>query len=141
MSAAQIDVRGELASKLTCWHRLTGVESDELVALFEAHKTKVAQEVEPVARDALLGAIARGWCSPKNSHKEMDSDLALAILDEFAKRFTAPQAVNAELLEALRVITLACCIDDQNGDLGPHVDGSVLDMANAAIKKAEGAKP
>mgnify|MGYP003639258360 FL=1 len=33
-------------------------------------------------REELLGAIARGWCSEKNSHKIMDSDLALAIFDE-----------------------------------------------------------
>jgi hypothetical protein len=37
---------------------------------------------ECVNREALLGAIARGWCSEKNSHKTMDPDLALAIFDE-----------------------------------------------------------
>ena len=30
----------------------------------------------------LLGAIARGWCSPENSHKEMDATLATAIARE-----------------------------------------------------------
>jgi len=29
------DVRSFLAARLTCWHRLTEKESDELVALFE----------------------------------------------------------------------------------------------------------
>jgi hypothetical protein len=29
------DVRGFLAARLTCWHRLTQKESNELVALFE----------------------------------------------------------------------------------------------------------
>ena len=37
---------------------------------------------ECVNREALLGAIARGWCSEKNSHKIMDPDLAVAIFDE-----------------------------------------------------------
>jgi hypothetical protein len=37
---------------------------------------------ECINREELLGAIARGWCSEKNSHKTMDSDLALAIFDE-----------------------------------------------------------
>jgi hypothetical protein len=37
---------------------------------------------ECVNREELLGAIARGWCSEKHSHKTMDSDLALAIFDE-----------------------------------------------------------
>ena len=31
---------------------------------------------------AIRGAVARGWCSPSNAHKEMDVDLALAIADE-----------------------------------------------------------
>ncbi len=30
----------------------------------------------------LRGAIARGWCHPKNSHKPMDCDLADAIFQE-----------------------------------------------------------
>lgn len=30
----------------------------------------------------LLGAIARGWCHDKNSHKVMDEDLAVAIAEE-----------------------------------------------------------
>ena len=37
---------------------------------------------ECINREELLGAIARGWCSEKNSHKNMDPDLALAIFDE-----------------------------------------------------------
>ena len=41
---------------------------------------------ECVNREALLGAIARGWCSEKNSHKTMDSDLALAIFDEVERQ-------------------------------------------------------
>jgi hypothetical protein len=41
---------------------------------------------ECVNREELLGAIARGWCSEKNAHKTMDSDLALAIFDEVEKQ-------------------------------------------------------
>lgn len=41
---------------------------------------------ECINRKELLGAIARGWCSEKNSHKTMDSDLALAIFDEVEKQ-------------------------------------------------------
>ena len=36
-------------------------------------------------KNSILGAIARGWCSPKNSHKEMDTTLAEAIADEVMK--------------------------------------------------------
>ena len=41
---------------------------------------------ECVNREELLGAIARGWCSEKNSHKTMDTDLAVAIFDEVEKQ-------------------------------------------------------
>lgn len=30
----------------------------------------------------ILGAVARGWCTPKNQHKIMDADLAEAIAIE-----------------------------------------------------------
>ena len=47
-------------------------------------KEKFAELIvrECVNRESLLGAIARGWCSEKNSHKTMDSDLAVAIFDQ-----------------------------------------------------------
>ena len=32
--------------------------------------------------EEILGAVARGWCSPKNEKKEMDADLAEAIAKE-----------------------------------------------------------
>jgi len=32
--------------------------------------------------EEIIGAIARGWCSEKNSSKIMDSDLAMAIANE-----------------------------------------------------------
>lgn len=33
----------------------------------------------------IRGAVARGWCHPKNAKKEMDSDLAEAISKEIIK--------------------------------------------------------
>ena len=50
----------------------------------EAYLEKFAELIvaECINREELLGAIARGWCSEKNSHKTMDPDLALAIFDE-----------------------------------------------------------
>jgi len=50
----------------------------------EFDKEKFAELIvqECINREELLGAIARGWCSEKNSHKTMDPDLALAIFDE-----------------------------------------------------------
>jgi hypothetical protein len=41
--------------------------------------------MKKIDKKELLGAIARGWCSKKNSHKVMDSDLAVAISKEVVK--------------------------------------------------------
>ena len=51
-------------------------------------KEKFAELIvqECINREELLGAIARGWCSEKNSHKTMDPDLALAIFDEVERQ-------------------------------------------------------
>jgi hypothetical protein len=60
--------------------------NDELAKMYipDCFAEKFAELIvrECVNREKLLGAIARGWCSEKNSHKTMDSDLAVAIFDE-----------------------------------------------------------
>lgn len=33
-------------------------------------------------REVITGAVARGWCTDANKDKTMDSDLAMAIVDE-----------------------------------------------------------
>ena len=38
-----------------------------------------------MTQEEIRGAVARGWCHDKNRHKEMDSDLALAISEEVEK--------------------------------------------------------
>ena len=56
--------------------------------LLPAQLNKFAELIvrECINREELLGAIARGWCSEKNSHKTMDPDLALAIFDEVERQ-------------------------------------------------------
>jgi hypothetical protein len=60
--------------------------NDELAKMYipDCFAEKFAELIvaECLNREALLGAIARGWCSEKNSHKTMDSDLAVAIYDQ-----------------------------------------------------------
>ena len=58
----------------------------------EFDKEKFAELIvrECVNREQLLGAIARGWCSEKNSHKTMDPDLALAIFDQVEQQIRQP---------------------------------------------------
>lgn len=46
--------------------------------------------------DEIRGAVARGWCHTKNSHKVMDSDLALAISDEVMSLLAANKASISE---------------------------------------------
>lgn len=48
-------------------------------------------EPKPVAWNALLGAVARGWCDAPNTHKEMDSALAISIVKEVQKLLAGPQ--------------------------------------------------
>jgi hypothetical protein len=38
--------------------------------------------------DQIRQAVARGWCHPKNSAKEMDADLVEAIVAEVVKSVT-----------------------------------------------------
>ena len=64
------------------------VEADKKAKITQIRDTKFAELIvrECVNREQLLGAIARGWCSEKNSHKTMDPDLALAIFDEVERQ-------------------------------------------------------
>ena len=48
----------------------------EVVAELYTHPVKELTDEE------IAGAVARGWCSEKNSMKVMDSDLAWAIVEE-----------------------------------------------------------
>jgi hypothetical protein len=40
-----------------------------------------------VWKESIIGAVARGWTHPSNSHKTMDVDLAMAIVVEIEKLF------------------------------------------------------
>lgn len=46
----------------------------------------------------LRGAVARGWCADKNRHKEMDSDLAEAIVQEIVPLLTAARDAGREAM-------------------------------------------
>lgn len=49
-------MRGKLAASLKCWHRLTGEESDELVALFAAKAAQPSQAGE-LSDEEILAAL------------------------------------------------------------------------------------
>lgn len=67
---------------------------------------------EPTTKEwheQIAGAVARGWCSEKNSRKTMDNDLIVAIVAEvetLLKTDIHPRlgcATTGELLEEIRV--------------------------------------
>lgn len=43
-ASSEWDVRGHLAASLTCWHRLTSKEADELVAMFQGRSAPATQQ-------------------------------------------------------------------------------------------------
>jgi hypothetical protein len=79
----QLDVAGHASTAtITKWsYRDCGSEGWFIAETVAAPGGLLPQQ-EPVAWDDLLGAVARGWGHSKNAHKEMDSDLALAIAEE-----------------------------------------------------------
>ncbi len=48
-----------------------------------------------LTRENVLGALARGYCTKENEHKELDATLCNAMADEIL-RFIAPAAAPAE---------------------------------------------
>ena len=55
------------------------------------HRKIVRLEKKPCYAE-IAGAVARGWCSPANQHKEMDTRLAMAITVEVVKLLAASPA-------------------------------------------------
>lgn len=63
----EFDMRGRLAASLKCWHRLTGVEAEELVALFAAQDAQPAQAKAAIKTLEHLGYTYHGaeyWKPP-----------------------------------------------------------------------------
>lgn len=63
-----------------------------------------AAHVRLLTEDAIGGAVARGWCSKANVHKEFDGDLAEAIVQEVMAlpRMTCPEMMEQGLAELQR---------------------------------------
>lgn len=53
----------------------------------------------------IVGAVARGWCDPKNQFKKLDADLVIAIAEE-VQRLSAKPEVITEPAEIRRVFEL-----------------------------------
>jgi hypothetical protein len=64
------------------WHVQVAIDpevSSDAQALIDRGAAAVA---EPLSAEQILGAVARGWCHPRNKFKVMDPDIAIAIADE-----------------------------------------------------------
>jgi hypothetical protein len=119
----QLDVAGHASTAtITKWsYRDCGSEGWFIAETVAAPGGLLPQQ-EPVAWDDLLGAVARGWGHSKNAHKEMDSDLAIAIAEEMRALYvTPPAAQQSETPEpvAWMVYTLdgkSVCVTDNPQD-------------------------
>ena len=73
--------REESTLVAACWIAAHWLKSADAAVLAD----RAAASAEPTKRltaEAIIQAVARGWCHPKNSHKTMDADLAEAIAAE-----------------------------------------------------------
>lgn len=86
------DVRGILAAKLKCWHRLTEAESDELVKLFIDHfpdagerKPLITREQHFALREAFAINAADSYFEANPTH---DNDVGRMLFERgFARGF------------------------------------------------------
>jgi hypothetical protein len=89
------DVRGLLAARLTCWHRLTGAESDALVALFQ---TLPVQPVQGTVGNEFFEAFAAK--QPKQDQRPWVGLTDEEVQDSYNTDYQAQtRAVEAKLKE------------------------------------------
>jgi hypothetical protein len=87
--AAMTRERDEDQGVIAVWRGRTQRAEDERDAL----RAEVERLRGALSDEKLLGAIARGWCSPENSSKEMDAALAFAIAESIQKSALTPAEV------------------------------------------------
>src|SRR3990167_8961499 len=54
----------------------------------------------------VLEAAARGYCTPTNSHKELDAELLTAVVDEILRALAAEQPENSQQVGIVQVLPL-----------------------------------
>ena len=139
-------MREALAASLTCWHRLTGQEADELVALFQGHPAQAA----PVAVagpsnseiDALVASIG-----PTEGTRRDSRDLTMDKLRVLVRRALATwghvKAAPAAQGDAEDAARYRCIRRGQHWSVidgsGNELRAEALDAAIDAAMKAGGA--
>lgn len=61
-----------------------------------------------MTRDEVTQAVASGWCTKKNEHKEMDTDLAVAIVDAVLEKLDTMVLPEKELFKRIRQTRITC---------------------------------
>ena len=89
------DVRGRLAASLTCWHRLTGQEAAELVALFQGHPAQAAPAAVEWPSDSEIDALVAS-IGPTEGIRKDSRDLTPAYSID-----ADPQGIRARVADAI----------------------------------------
>ena len=81
---ASRDLLEQALDALLCCYPDTKVGAALQIKTVADLRAELAQPAvaELLTAEQILGAVARGWCHPTTSSKEMDADLALAIAAE-----------------------------------------------------------
>jgi len=99
-SKQEWDIRGDLASSLKCWHRLTGAEAAELVE-FTRDRLEGAQPVrEPSTKSEAAEMLAHAWqhhtgAEPSESLLAQSIDNAVTALSQPVREHLSPDVVRA----------------------------------------------
>ena len=92
-----LTIRGHLAANLSCWHRLTEAESDELVAFFKTQATP--EESSAVGeREALIADLRH----PKPLVEDMDVGDFLNLVMDYACQAADMLAADAREIQILQ---------------------------------------
>ncbi|MBD9395576.1 hypothetical protein [Acidovorax sp. ACV01] len=114
-ASSEWEARGHLAASLTCWHRLTGEEADELVAMFQRRPTPATLQARKCAQCKKVykhghGSVGCPRCAP-------GVEIAEA---EFQKPIAEPAAQQAEPADPLDW-PLPCDVTVGHGTIGKGV--------------------
>lgn len=78
------------------WSEADAKIMNVLGPIHKAIEERLRADEPKEGHEALLGAVARGWCHEINAHKEMDVELAVAIAQEVKNLYGLPSRSQAD---------------------------------------------
>lgn len=130
-------VHGDTHERSVCARQMVEAadEIERLIRERDALAKDAQPERQPVSeahREAVLGAVARGWCHPENANKEMDATLAIAIADEVL-------AINRSEPTDAQIVAVADVLLAWEAEISNRVSARVLaeDVIRAALAAKE----